>query len=118
MSSLEYALQKAREIPYVRKQYRLYAVITDRKGRIIAESSNSYTCTHPKQYYAAKRVGRPFKQYLHAEAATLIKSRGKGCKLYVARVLSDGTAANAKLCPVCEEMVRLHGGIKSIEYTA
>lgn len=117
MGNLEYCISKARELPYVKKQYRLYAVITDRRGRIIAESSNSYTCTHPKQYRAAMRVGKPLKQYLHAEAGALIKSKGKGCKLFVARVLSDGTPANAKLCCVCEEMMRLHGGIRSVEYT-
>lgn len=114
---LDYVLERCKTLPYVRGQYRLYAIITDKKGRIIAESANSYTCTHPKQYYAAKRMGKPLKQYLHAEAAALIKSKGKGCKLIVARVKSDGTPANAKPCCVCEELIRLHGGIKSIEYS-
>lgn len=117
MTPLEYALKKAREAPYISGQYRLFACVLDKKNRIVAESHNSYVCTHPKQFKIAKRLGKPLKTYLHAEMAAIIKSKNKGCKLVVARVTSDGQAANAKPCCICEEAIRLHGGIKSIEYS-
>lgn len=117
MNLLDYCIEKAKQIPYVKGQYRLYSVITDKRGRIVSESANSYCTTHPKQFYAAKKVGKPLKQFLHAESAALIKSKGRGCKLYVARVLSDGTPADAMPCIVCRQMLKLHGGIKSVEYT-
>ncbi len=115
--SLQYCVEKARELPYSKGQFRLYAVIIDKKGRIIAESANSYTCTHPKQYRVAKRLGKPLKTFLHAESAVLIKSRGKGSKLIVARVLADGSPANASPCNICQAMIKLHGSIKSVEYS-
>lgn len=117
MNTLDYCLSKARELPYIKGQFRLYACVTDRKGRIISEASNSYTCTHPKQYRVAKRLGNPLKTFLHAESACLIKSRGKGSKLIVARVLADGSSANAMPCSICQAMIELHGNIKSVEYS-
>lgn len=117
MNPLNYTISKARDIPYISGQYRLFAVVLDRKNRIVSEASNSYTSTHPKQFEAAKRVGKPEKVYCHAEALALIRSKGKGCKLVVARVKSDGAVANAKPCDVCNELIRQHGGIISVEYT-
>lgn len=117
MSSLDYCIQRASEIPFVRHQKRLWCVILDKRGRIIAEAPNNYIKTSAAQYRAAKRVGLENKCYLHSEAHALIKSKGKGCTLIVARVLSDGTPANAKPCPVCEEMIRIHGNIREVRYT-
>lgn len=117
MMSLEYCVAKACEIPFIRDQKRLFAVVLDKRNRVVSEGSNSYTKTSSRQYHAAKRVGMPQKVCLHAEAVALFKSKGKGCKLIVARVDSKGVPCMSKPCDVCMELIRLHGGIKSIEFT-
>jgi len=117
MSSLEYCIEKAKQLPFIKGQKRFWCVILDKRGRIIAEASNNYLKTSAAQYRAAKRVGLEDKCYLHSESHALIKSKGRGCTLIVARVLSDGTPANAKPCLVCEEMIKIHGNIKEVRYT-
>lgn len=117
MSNLEYCLRKASELPFVRHQKRLYAIVLDKRNRIVGEGANSYTKTSRRQFEAAKRIGKPEKICLHSEAVALFRSRGKGCKLIVARVDSRGQPCLAKPCDVCMELVRLHGKISSIEFS-
>lgn len=117
MAMIEYCIENASKIKYVKGQERLYAVVLDKRGRIVSEAANSYIKTHPKQYYAAKKVGKPHKQYCHAEALALLRSKGKGVKLVVARVNRKGKPLLAKPCPVCEQLIKEHGGIQSVEYT-
>jgi deoxycytidylate deaminase len=114
---IEYCISKAREIPYIKDQQRVYAVITDRRGRVMSESSNSFVKTHPYQKSCGARVGLKEKEYLHAECSAIIKSRGKGTILYVARVDSKGNPLLAKPCPVCEVAISEHGKLKKIYWT-
>ena len=58
----------------------------------------------------AKNVLGLDKCFYHVEQPALVRVRWKGCKLIVARVLRDGSPANAKPCLVCTELARIHGG--------
>lgn len=114
---LDYCIQRASELPFESGRKRLYAVITDKRGRIISEAANSYDCSHPKQARLAKRAGLGDKVFLHAEMCAIIRSRGKGVNLYVARVDSKGNPVLAEPCKICYLGIEEHGSIKSVEFT-
>lgn len=117
---LSKAIQEARNIPYQRKEYRLYAILVDKKGRIIAQGSNSYEKTHPlMKAWAGEAEGNVEKQYLHAEALCCIKSLRsplKPYKIYVARVNKNGKPCCALPCQTCR-MALEKIGVKQIEAT-
>lgn len=118
MTSIEYCLDKARAIPYTKGQSRHYACLVDRKGRVVAESANSYTLTHTKQFHYAKRAGRPEAIYLHSEISCILKDRNrKGVKLFVVRIDSKGKACYSAPCEVCSLALKEYTNIKSIEYS-
>lgn len=118
MKHLDYCLQKAKEIPYVRHQQRHYAIVVDKRGRKLSEGKNDYYKTSPKMMRVAKKLGLDEKIFCHAEASAIFKLRNpeKAYKIVVARVLADGSPANSKPCPICEELCKKIG-IKSVEYT-
>lgn len=116
MSNLDYALSKAREIPYKRGYQRHYALVLDKKDRIISEAANSYTRTHTAMARASKKLGMS-KLYAHAECLALIRAKGKGCKLVVVRVDAQGNACYSAPCPVCSLLIQEAKHIKSIEYS-
>lgn len=117
MSIIEYVTQKAREIPYEQGKKRVYAVVVDKKGNIIAEGQNSYTKTHPLQAMYAERVDLPDKVFLHAEVSALAKvKRQAPYKIYIARVDYGGNPMIASPCPICCEAIK-QAGIKLVEYT-
>lgn len=114
---LEYALERANEMPHIQGQRRVYAAVVDKRGRILAEGFNSYIKTHPVQAYYAEKVDLPERVYLHAEIAALIRVRhGNPYKIFVARVDANGNPMLAAPCEVCSEAIRC-SGIKSVEYT-
>jgi deoxycytidylate deaminase len=114
---LNQAIRKAKEISYERGERRVYSIITDKRGRIVSEGQNSYTKTHPMQKSLACCVGLPDKEYLHAEMQAIIRSKGEGCNIYIARVDYKGRAKIAKPCPVCQRGIEEHGSIENIYYT-
>ena len=115
---LEYALSEARKIPYKRGQQRVFSVITDRKGRIVAESACFYFKSHPKQKEYSIRAGfDEARCMMHSELRACILSRGKGIKITIARVASDGRPLDAIPCPSCRLCIADHGGIKEISYS-
>lgn len=115
--SLDYAIDKARKLPYRMGQCRVYAVVIDKRGNVLSEGFNQYTKTHPKQAFHANRVGLPKKITLHAEISALVRIRkGKPYKIFVARVDARGRPKLAKPCPVCYDAI-VHAGIESIEHT-
>lgn len=117
MSLIDYCIEKAKEIPYIKGQYRLYSVITDKRGRIVSESANSYCTTHPVMYRASRKVGL-VKDYLHSEVAALIKDKKRlGVKLTVARVDAKGNPVYSEPCSVCKEVLKSYENIKSVEYS-
>lgn len=116
--SIDYCLQRARELPYIRKQSRHYACLVDKKGRIVVESANSYSCSHTTQYRYAKKAGRPEAVYLHAEMACLLKDRYKrGVKMFVVRVDKAGEPVYSAPCEICSLAIEDFSNVKSVEYT-
>lgn len=115
--SIEYCLKKAGEITYEKGKERIYSCIVDKRGKIIAESANSYVQSHPTQAHYAKKVGRPNAIYLHSEMATLLKARGKGVKLYVARVNRRGDSLLAAPCEICNLALKQSKHIKEVCYS-
>lgn len=114
---LAYAIQRAREQPNIQGQRRLYAVITNKRGRILSEGTNSYIKTHPTQQHYATKVNLPDKNFLHAEMAAMVKIRnGTPHSIYVARVDAHNEPCIAKPCPVCYLAIR-EAGIKEVFYT-
>ena len=116
---ISYAIQKACETPYKKGQQRHYAVITDKRGRILSEGENSYTKTSPKMKRAGERVGLPDKVFWHAECKAIysLKDGAKAYKIVVVRVDNEGNPVNSAPCPLCQALIK-ETGIKVVEYTS
>jgi tRNA(Arg) A34 adenosine deaminase TadA len=115
---LDYAIKKARELDPNENDVRVYAVITDKRGRVLSEGPNSYTKTHPLQAMYAKKVGNEKAIYLHAEVTALVRCRStEAYKMYVARVGKQGEALPACPCVICQAAIEASGIIQSVEYT-
>jgi deoxycytidylate deaminase len=97
------------------KKQRVFAIITDKKGRILASGGNSYTKSNPLQAYYAELVTKErHKIYVHAELQALVHLKGKKAdKIFVARVAKDGTPLPSHPCPICSMALR-DAGIKEI----
>lgn len=96
---------------------KIVATVYDKRGRKISTGSNYPIRTHPKQFYLSTSCGEPYKIFIHAEVAALLKCRGaKPHKIVVERYDSTGQPALAKPCPICQQMIESYG-IKIIEYT-
>lgn len=114
---LDYCIEMAKSVPFEKNRVRVYAVITNKSGIVISEGSNSYVKTHPYQKHCGVRVGLFDKEYLHAECRAIIRSRGKGENLYIARVDSKGKPMAAKPCPICQLAIEDHGKIKNVYWS-
>lgn len=116
--NIQYCRNKALEIPFIKGQKRLWTVIVDKRGRLVSESSNSYSQTHTQMFHYSRRTGTPMKCYLHSEIAALLKDRKrKGCKIITARVDSLGNACLAAPCLACQLAIKEFTNIKSVEFT-
>lgn len=115
---LDYAIKMAKNLPYKRGEQRHYCVITDKRGKIVAEASNSYTKSSPKMLKAGNKVGLKDKIYWHAECRAIYSLRNinKAYKIVVVRVNSFGESVNSKPCPLCERLIK-DIGIKIVEYS-
>ena len=98
------------------KRHHITALAYDRKGRLLAVGTNSYTKTHPLQAKFAEKSGKPGAVYLHAEIAALVKAKGKVHRLVVLRYGSKGQPLLAKPCKACQ-LALTHYGVKEIEHT-
>lgn len=116
--SIDYCLQRARELPYKRGEKRHWAAIYDKRGKLIAEGSNSYVKTSPKMLRAGKKVGLDNKIYWHAECKAIYSLRDtkKAYKIIVVRINSEGEPVNSKPCLLCETLIK-ELGVKVIEYS-
>lgn len=116
--SIDFCIQKAKEIPYRKGQKRHFAAVLDKRGRVVSCGHNSYVKTSPKAFKAAKRVGREHACYLHAEIRALyLDKHRKGVKLVVARVGANGEPMYSEPCCICKEALKDFPNIKSVEYT-
>lgn len=98
---------------------KIYAIITDKRGKILSHAGNDYIKSHPTQGKLAKSVDLDECIYLHAEIAALIKVKKplpKHSKIYISRVGSNGKAILAAPCPICQHALML-AGISEIYHT-
>ena len=102
-------------MPYVKGQTRHYAVVVDKRGRVVGEGRNDYLKSHPLMHRTSRKLGLE-KDCLHSEALALIRAKGKGNKIYIARVDSKGNPCYSAPCPVCSYLIK-EGGISSVEFT-
>ncbi len=102
------------------RKFFVFAKITDKKGRLLSFSNNSYIKTHPLQSKYAKRQKRPNKEFLHAEIGAIIKlkpqDRERAYRITVYRFDLQGKPKLAKPCPICLAAIK-DAGIKEIYYT-
>lgn len=99
-------------------RHHVNATIYDKNGKILSSASNDYNKSHPVQAKFAAQVGEPYRIYLHAEIAALIRLRNddRPFRITVSRYKKDGSAGNAKPCAVCEAALKAWG-IERVEYT-
>jgi tRNA(Arg) A34 adenosine deaminase TadA len=96
-------------------EFQVGAVITDKRGQVIASANNRMTKTHPIQAYYAQRADACEKIYLHAEIAALIRCKTEPYTVYVGRVLKDGSAGTSRPCEVCQLAIK-EAGTRYIVY--
>lgn len=96
----------------------LTAIIYDKRGRVLSIGKNSYTKTHTMMSEMATHVGLPDKIFLHAETDAILKCRNldNAHKIFVSRLMKDGSYGLAKPCKVCQHAIE-KAGIKIIEHT-
>jgi len=92
------------------------AIIYDKRGRILSIGQNSYKKSHPRQAELAAKVGEPYKYFLHAEIAALVKCRGTPYKIRIERKDKTGNLKLSKPCQICELAIK-EAGIKFVEYS-
>lgn len=101
-----------------KKRYNISAVVTDKRGRVLASANNSYNKSHPVQKAIAEKLGFPHKQYLHAEILALLRvgDISKAHSIHVSRYDSEGNEMLAKPCPICQFYID-ECGIRNVFYT-
>jgi deoxycytidylate deaminase len=96
-----------------------------KKRKIIAAACNYDKKTHPIQDRCANNASKIHgvadlakKQYLHSEILAIIRSRGKGDSIVIARVGGHGgnKLRNSRPCPLCTLFLKQHG-ICKIHYS-
>lgn len=96
-----------------------------KKGRLVTSAVNLENKSHPIQASYGEKAscihnneGFKQKQFLHSEINSLIKSKGKGDTIIVARVGGKGgkELRMAKPCPVCSIALKEYG-VKHIHYS-
>lgn len=100
------------------KRHEVTAFIYNKRGRVLSIGKNNYGKTHPIQKHYAHQAGEPYKEYLHAEIAAIIRCRDitQAHRISIFRFNADGSPALAKPCPVCTSAIEA-AGIKIIEHT-
>lgn len=118
-SKLEKLIEELRQMPPIEqvgnyKRYRVIARALDKKGRVLATRTNSYTQTHPKQKNFAVKAGRNDAIWLHAEISCLLAARADVHTLLIARVSKDGIPVSAKPCEICSLAIQEYGVVEVI----
>lgn len=99
----------AKQIRSMSTKHNITAIIYDKRGRPLSVGYNSYEKTHPLQAKAATMVGEPYKVYLHAEIAAIVRlpyhARDKAHTMRVFRYNKHGKPMNAKPCSICQSIL-------------
>lgn len=92
-------------------RFKIGAVITSKKGKVLSIGWNNMRKTHPKCF--------TYGNFLHAEIDALLgldyKETKKGI-VYIFRETAHGELANSRPCETCYEAIR-QSGIKKMYYT-
>ena len=99
-------------------KHQLTAIIYDKKGKVLSIGQNNYTKSHPKMSLHAKACGEPYKIFLHAEVAAILKCKdlSKAHKIFVYREGKNGTPLKAQPCKICMSAIAATP-IKHIEWS-
>jgi len=102
----------------VTKRQYITAIIKDKHGRALSVGHNNYVKTHTMMKLHGQKVGIPFKEYLHAEVAAIVKCKNlhNAYSIHVYRYSKEGAPMIAKPCPICESVIK-SAGIKHIYFT-
>jgi len=115
---IDIAAKLAASIPYKRQQKRVAAVISTKRGVIVAAATNSYEKTHPEMKRAAVRCGLDEKIYLHAEVAAILKDTDNlGYRISIASVNKKGELTYAAPCKICLSVLKRTKNIKVVEFS-
>lgn len=101
-----------------KKRYKIKATTFDAKGKKLAEAYNDYEKTHPLQKYFSEKAGESeHKSCLHAELASILKSRGKRIfSILIERYDDSGNPKLAMPCLSCQEAIKAFG-VQQVMYT-
>ncbi len=99
-------------------KHNLRAIIFDKKGNVLSIGSNSYLKSHPYMKELATRHGMPYKIFLHAEVAAILKCNdlSKAHRILVTRTGRSGNLLLATPCKICQTAIAA-AGIKIIEHS-
>lgn len=101
----------------VDQKYKIAAIITDKRNKILSIGWNSYSKSHPLQFRWAKKNHNNHRIFLHAEISAIVRCKeGVPYHIYIARVNRKGGVRLAKPCPICEMAIQ-DVGIKKVIYT-
>ena len=112
------ALNKANELSTKTHRQRLYAIVTDKRGKILGEGGNSFTKTSPMTWMYGCKSGNMHKTHTHAEILSIVRAArvgGKPYAIYVARALKNTKGGLSMPCPACRFAIE-EAGIKKIFY--
>lgn len=97
---------------------KITAIIKDKRGRVLSIGKNSYSKTHPLMASLSEQMGEPYKIYLHAEVAAIVRCKdlSKAYSMEIYRVDKRGNYRLAKPCPICQAAIR-EAGIKHVWFS-
>ena len=114
---LSRCIEEADKIPKTHGRHRLFSIVTDKRGRVLGQGHNDYNKTSPVQKKYGSKFTSEDAQYLHSECRAIIKSKGKGYRIYVGRVTNSGKQGLAKPCLSCMAIIQNETDIKEVIYS-
>jgi tRNA(Arg) A34 adenosine deaminase TadA len=98
--------------------YHIKAIIFDKRNRVLSIGWNQYEKSHPYMAQLSASFGEPYKIYLHAEVAAILKCKdlSKAHRILVTRISKSGNLLLAKPCKICQSAIEA-AGIKIIEHS-
>lgn len=115
---IQLARTKASNLPFVKGNQRVYAIVSDKKGNLISEGHNDYFKSSPHMKRYSDEVGLHGKIYWHAECRAIhyIPRNKSAYKISIARVNKTGEFLPSKPCPICNNAIK-KAGIQIVEYS-
>lgn len=111
---LNKAIQQASKLSH--NKQRIASIIVDKKGKILAIGSNSYTKSHPKMALYSSKFNDFNKIYVHSEISCLIKLKKQGYAIYTARISKNNIPLPCRPCKICAYALK-ESGIEHVYFT-